>query len=155
MISKRQLARGRMPDGQPNPLDVHIGNRLRLRRVYLGITQKDLATLAGISHQQIQQYEIGGNRISDRENRRMARVEVMVAQHLRQNERVMQSLEKTDIPAWNHARYLLASSRYPVYDNSQAVYFPSGERCFARMLEELERAEHYIFLEFFIIDNGT
>lgn len=49
---------------QPNPLDVHIGNRLRLRRVYLGITQKDLATLAGISHQQIQQYEIGGNRIS-------------------------------------------------------------------------------------------
>ena len=55
MISKRQLARGRMPDGQPNPLDVHIGNRLRLRRVYLGITQKDLATLAGISHQQIQQ----------------------------------------------------------------------------------------------------
>ena len=96
----------------------------------------------------------GGNRISDRENRRMARVEVMVAQHLRQNERVMQSLEKTDIPAWNHARYLLASSRYPVYDNSQAVYFPSGERCFARMLEELEQAEHYIFLEFFIIDNG-
>lgn len=49
MISKRQLARGRMPDGQPNPLDVHIGNRLRLRRVYLGITQKDLATLAGIA----------------------------------------------------------------------------------------------------------
>ena len=96
----------------------------------------------------------GGNRISDRENRRMARVEVMVAQHLRQNERVMQSLEKTDVSAWNHARYLLASSRYPVYDNSQAVYFPSGERCFARMLEELEQAEHYIFLEFFIIDNG-
>ena len=66
----------------------------------------------------------------------------------------MQSLEKSGIPAWNHARYLLASSRYPVYDNSQAVYFPSGERCFARMLEELEQAEHYIFLEFFIIDNG-
>lgn len=64
MISKRQLARGRMPDGQPNPLDVHIGNRLRIRRVFLGITQKDLAKLAGISHQQIQQYEIGGNRIS-------------------------------------------------------------------------------------------
>lgn len=68
----------------------------------------------------------GGNRISDRENRRMARVEVMVAQHLRQNERVMQSLEKTDVSAWNHARYLLASSRYPVYDDSQAAYFPSG-----------------------------
>ncbi len=64
MVTKRQLSRGRMPDGQPNPLDIHIGGRLRLRRTFLGITQKDLAALAGISHQQIQQYEIGGNRIS-------------------------------------------------------------------------------------------
>ena len=96
----------------------------------------------------------GGNRISNRENRRMNRVEVMVAQHLRQEKSVMQALEREDIPAWNHARYLLSSSRYPVYDNSQAVYFPSGESCYARMLEELEKAEHYIFLEFFIINNG-
>lgn len=96
----------------------------------------------------------GGNRISNRENRRMARVEVMVAQHLRQEKRTMNALEKADIPAWNHARYLHASSRYPVYDTSDAVYFPSGETCFARMLEELEKAEHYIFLEFFIINDG-
>ena len=96
----------------------------------------------------------GGNRISNRENRRMNRVEVMVAQHLRQDQTVMQALEREDIPAWNHARYLLSSSRYPVYDNSAAVYFPSGESCYARMLEELEKAEHYIFLEFFIINNG-
>ena len=96
----------------------------------------------------------GGNRISNRENRRMNRVEVMVAQHLRQEKSVMQALEREDIPAWNHARYLLSSSRYPVYDNSAAVYFPSGESCYARMLEELEKAEHYIFLEFFIINNG-
>ena len=84
----------------------------------------------------------GGNRISNRENRRMNRVEVMVAQHLRQEKSVMQALEREDIPAWNHARYLLSSSRCPVYDNSAAVYFPSGESCYARMLEELEKAEH-------------
>ena len=96
----------------------------------------------------------GGNRISNRENRRMNRVEVMVAQHLRQEKSVLQALERENIPAWNHARYLLSSSRYPVYDNSQAVYFPSGESCYARMLEELEKAEHYIFLEFFIINSG-
>ena len=96
----------------------------------------------------------GGNRVSDRESRRMNRVEVMVSQHLRQDKAVMQQLEQEDASAWNHSRYLLSSSRYPVYDNSSAVYFPSGESCFARMLEELEKAEHYIFLEFFIINNG-
>ena len=51
----------------------------------------------------------------------------------------MKALEREGIPAWNHARYLLSSSRYPVYDNSAAVYFPSGESCYARMLEELEK----------------
>ena len=64
MVTKQQLSRGRMADGKPNPIDIHIGRRLRLRRMYLGIAQKDLAILAGISYQQIQQYEIGGNRLS-------------------------------------------------------------------------------------------
>ena len=96
----------------------------------------------------------GGNKISNRESRRMNRVEVMVAQHLRQDKNVLQKLAAKDTQAWNHARYLLSSSRYPVYDDSEAIYFPSGERCYARMLEELEKAEHYIFLEFFIINGG-
>ena len=96
----------------------------------------------------------GGNKISNRESRRMNRVEVMVAQHLRQDKNVLQKLAAKDTQAWNHARYLLSSSRYPVYDDSEAIYFPSGEHCYARMLEELEKAEHYIFLEFFIINGG-
>lgn len=64
MVTKQQLSRGRMADGRPNPLDTYIGSRLRLRRMYLGITQKDLAVSAGISYQQIQQYEVGGSRLS-------------------------------------------------------------------------------------------
>lgn len=79
----------------------------------------------------------------------MNRVEVMVAQHLRQEKSVMQALEREDIPAWNHARYLLSSSRYPVYDNSAAVYFPSGESCYARMLEELEKGRALYFPRIF------
>ena len=96
----------------------------------------------------------GGNKASSRENRKMSRVDMLVLQNLRQDKTVLQKLEASDLQAWNHARYLLSSSRYPVYDNSDAIYFPSGESCYARMLEELEKAEHYIFLEFFIINNG-
>ena len=44
-------------------VDRHLGQRLQLRRVMLGMTQTDLAKKCGISFQQIQKYETGGNRI--------------------------------------------------------------------------------------------
>ena len=45
-------------------IDEHIGQRLQLRRVMLGLSQKDLANVCGISFQQIQKYETAGNRIA-------------------------------------------------------------------------------------------
>jgi transcriptional regulator with XRE-family HTH domain len=46
------------------PVDQHIGERIRLRRTELGLTQEQLADTLGISYQQIQKYETGANRIS-------------------------------------------------------------------------------------------
>ena len=45
-------------------IDEHIGQRIQLRRVMLGLSQKDLAKVCGISFQQIQKYEVADNRIS-------------------------------------------------------------------------------------------
>ncbi|WP_404378622.1 helix-turn-helix domain-containing protein [Caenispirillum salinarum] len=47
-----------------DPVDVHIGQRLRLRRSLLGLTQDELAQRLGVTFQQIQKYERGVNRIS-------------------------------------------------------------------------------------------
>lgn len=47
-----------------NMVDVYIGQRIRLRRNIMAITQKDLAQRCGITFQQIQKYETSGNRIS-------------------------------------------------------------------------------------------
>lgn len=47
-----------------NPVDVHIGERLRARRVAAGLTQNQLGSKVGIAGQQIQKYECGENRIS-------------------------------------------------------------------------------------------
>ena len=49
---------------KPHPVDVHVGTRLRLRRVVLGYSQERLATALGLTFQQIQKYEKGTNRIS-------------------------------------------------------------------------------------------
>ncbi len=52
-------------------------------------------------------------------------------------------------------KYLENCCGYPVYDNTESKYYPSGETFFADLLPELEKAEKYIFLEFFIIQEGT
>ena len=47
----------------PNPIDVHVGKRLRLRRTLLGMSQERLGELLGLTFQQVQKYERGANRI--------------------------------------------------------------------------------------------
>jgi transcriptional regulator with XRE-family HTH domain len=47
-----------------NPIDVHVGARLRTRRTLLGFTQMALADAIGLTFQQLQNYEKGSNRIS-------------------------------------------------------------------------------------------
>ena len=59
----RKICRGRTPSGQPNPIDVHVGNRIRLRRTLLGLSQEKLAALLGLTFQQVQKYEKGMNRV--------------------------------------------------------------------------------------------
>ena len=47
----------------PNPVDIHVGSHVRLRRTLLGMSQKKLGNALGLTFQQIQKYERGANRI--------------------------------------------------------------------------------------------
>lgn len=49
---------------QPDPIDIHVGARVRLMRTLLGLTQHTLADELGLTFQQVQKYERGANRIS-------------------------------------------------------------------------------------------
>ena len=49
--------------GVPNPVDVNVGSRVRLRRTLLGLSQEKLGEAVGLTFQQIQKYERGANRI--------------------------------------------------------------------------------------------
>lgn len=59
----RRASRGRTPSGRPNPIDVHVGARVRLRRTLLGMSQERLGEALGLTFQQVQKYERGANRI--------------------------------------------------------------------------------------------
>lgn len=52
------------------------------------------------------------------------------------------------------ALYLERCDNSPVYDNTQVKYYPLGDNQYVDMLEELEKAEKYIFMEFFIVSEG-
>ncbi|MDP9128029.1 MAG: helix-turn-helix domain-containing protein, partial [Pseudomonadota bacterium] len=54
-------ARGRAEG--PDPVDIHVGARLRLRRNLLGLSQEQLGKATGLTFQQIQKYERGTNRM--------------------------------------------------------------------------------------------
>jgi transcriptional regulator with XRE-family HTH domain len=52
-----------VPKKQANPIDVQVGNRVRIRRMLIGMSQERLGDLLGLTFQQVQKYEKGVNRI--------------------------------------------------------------------------------------------
>ncbi len=59
----RRRIKKQYPRGGPNPIDIHVGARVRLRRNLLGLTLQTLAKAVGVTYQQLQKYERGVNRI--------------------------------------------------------------------------------------------
>ena len=62
----RTMPNGTIPAGRPgvpNPIDIHVGGRVRLRRTILGMSQERLGEMIGLTFQQVQKYERGTNRI--------------------------------------------------------------------------------------------
>ena len=52
-----------MPQKSPHPIDKHVGSRVRMRRMLIGMSQEKLGESLGITFQQVQKYEKGTNRI--------------------------------------------------------------------------------------------
>lgn len=73
---------------------------------------------------------------------------------LPQDPEVLKMLRKEDSYTDDLVTYLNRSGCFPAYAGTEATYFPLGEEKFSAMLEELAKAEEYIFMEYFIIEEG-
>jgi transcriptional regulator with XRE-family HTH domain len=62
-MARRGMPPGDRGQGGPNPVDVHVGSRVRLRRTLLGMSQEKLGEAIGLTFQQVQKYERGANRV--------------------------------------------------------------------------------------------
>ncbi len=58
----------------PNPIDIHVGSRVRMRRVLMGLSQEKLGHSLGLTFQQVQKYEKGTNRIGASRLQRISEV---------------------------------------------------------------------------------
>lgn len=98
---------------------------------------------------------IGNKKPSKHLSRKMVAVEEELKPLKAQNEEVLQELEEQDEGAASIARYIGNFGSYPIWKNTDVRYFPLGEQMFQVMLEDLEKAEHFIYLEYFIVQEGV
>lgn len=71
-----------------------------------------------------------------------------------QKQEVREKLIAEDVYVGNFAKYMLDYDNSPVYGNTKITYYPLGDDQFLDILEELRKAEKFIFLEFFIVEEG-
>lgn len=94
-------------------------------------------------------YVVFGNKRPERRMReKFARAMKATRPLLAQDEAVLGKLPARERAT---AHYVAACGGYPVWENTEVRYYPIGEKMYAAMMEEMEQAQHYIFLEYFII----
>lgn len=96
----------------------------------------------------------GNNHASRLLKKRYRKLDMEAERLSPQNEEVLAALAERDPVAAGQARYMYESSHAPVFDDTETKFFPMGEDAYPVMLEELRKAERFIFLEYFIVEEG-
>ena len=92
-----------------------------------------------------------GNRV----NKRLVDASIRTAEpFIPEQKELLRKIEGEDKNLYNLATYLDRYALAPVYDNTAVKYFPQGEEKFAELLVQLEQAEKFIFMEYFLISEG-
>ncbi len=96
----------------------------------------------------------GGKKMNNRFKRKVKRVYNQSKELAVQDESIIRELEEIDKSIANEARYTSKYAMAPVYKNTTTEYLSPGEKFFERLLQELKKAKKFIFMEYFIINEG-
>ena len=96
------------------------------------------------------QSNLGNRALKNRLNQLITRTKESIPQ----SKEVLEKFRDENAGAAALAHYMHRSGCFPVYDRTAVTYFPIGEKKWEEMLRQLEEARHFIFLEYFIIDEG-
>lgn len=96
----------------------------------------------------------GGNKLSKREKNKMLAIYQNYKKSYKQEKEILEKLKKIDMTAYSQAHYINKNAFSPVYHNTKTTYFKIGEEMYESMLDDLRQAKKFIFMEFFIINEG-
>ncbi len=96
----------------------------------------------------------GGGRVMPYLKKRLQKCEKRYMSQLPDCQETSDNLRYSDMLHSRQAEYLMHESGFPVYKNSSVEFLAPGEKFLPRFLEELQKAERYIYIEFFIIAEG-
>ena len=86
--------------------------------------------------------------------KRLRRLRLDTVRYMQQDPGIIESLRESKPSNANLAHYMQYQLGFPTYQNTSAQYFACGEEKFPVLLEELKKAEKFIFLEYFIVEEG-
>ncbi len=86
--------------------------------------------------------------------KRMEAVNCEIEKSLPEHQDLLEELMEQDLSVYRQSKYVREWAGYPVYKNTETQYYPSGEKMFPDLLQALEEAEHFIFMEYFIVEEG-
>lgn len=75
--------------------------------------------------------------------------------YVKQNQKVLERMKEKDIGTYRLANYVRDNGNFAIYQNTEVKYLKSGEEKLAELLVQLEQAEKFIFLEYFILAKGV
>lgn len=96
----------------------------------------------------------GRSRLPKKYKQNMLRLQGAISEYYPANADAYKRLRGESIVSARQCDYLHNVTNMPVYENTVCEYLPLGEVKFKRMKQELEKAKHYIFMEYFIIEEG-
>lgn len=96
-------------------------------------------------------YLLNGN---SKEKKKIREAKTLKENYLEENTSIINKIYDDNKNVYGQVKYIFDTTGYPVYDNVETTYFELGEFMYQDMLKELQKASKFIFLEYFIIDEG-
>lgn len=96
----------------------------------------------------------GMSKVSNRERKNMQEANINILNYKKDSHEILEYIESVDSIGASHARYLHNNANVPIWANTTIKYYSLGEYKIAAMIEELKKAKHFIFMQYFIISTG-
>lgn len=97
----------------------------------------------------------GNNRLGKKFTEKLEEVCSRTASYLVQDDEIITKLDQLDKNIGNQAKYIKDFAGFPIYENTVTKYLSPGEEFFDVLIETIKKAEHFIFMEYFIIQEGS